>query len=63
MTSTAWLMPSDEFWKPDEVLVVSPARNYTVRDYKQLFKDIDYETGRNTFLNTSFFFASDRRLL
>ncbi|KAH3772297.1 phospholipase A2 group XV-like [Dreissena polymorpha] len=45
MPSTAWLMPSDEFWKPDEVLVVSPARNYTVRDYKQLFKDIDYETG------------------
>ncbi|XP_052232575.1 phospholipase A2 group XV-like [Dreissena polymorpha] len=45
MTSTAWLMPSDEFWKPDEVLVVTPARNYTVRDYKQLFKDIDYETG------------------
>ncbi|KAH3772256.1 phospholipase A2 group XV-like [Dreissena polymorpha] len=52
MTSTAWLMPSDEFWKPDEVLVVSPARNYTVRDYKQLFKDIDYETGYMTWEDT-----------
>ncbi|XP_045194127.2 phospholipase A2 group XV-like [Mercenaria mercenaria] len=45
MPSTAWLMPSDEFWDPDEVLVVAPTRNYTVRDYKQLFKDINYETG------------------
>ncbi|XP_060552088.1 phospholipase A2 group XV-like [Ruditapes philippinarum] len=45
MPSTAWLMPSDQFWGPDEVLVVAPTRNYTVKDYKQLFKDIDYETG------------------
>lgn len=45
MPSTAWLMPSDEFWDKDEVLVVAPTRNYTVRDFKQLFKDIDYETG------------------
>lgn len=47
MPSSAWLMPSDQFWNADEVLVVSPSRNYTVKDYKQLFKDIDYETGKN----------------
>ncbi|WAR13083.1 PAG15-like protein [Mya arenaria] len=42
---SAWLMPSDQFWGPDEVLVMAPTRNYTIRDYKQLFKDINYETG------------------
>ena len=46
MPSTAWLMPSDEFWKPDEVLVVGPTRNYTVKDYKQMFEDIKYATGK-----------------
>ena len=45
MPSTAWLMPSDEFWSDNEVLVVSPTRNYTVKDYKALFHDIQYETG------------------
>lgn len=45
MPSTAWLMPSDEFWHPEEVLVVSPSRNYTIRDLKDLFRDIDYMTG------------------
>ena len=45
MPSSAWLMPSDEFWHPEEVLVVSPKRNYTVKDFKQLFQDIDYMTG------------------
>lgn len=45
MPSTAWLMPSEEFWAPDEILVVTPTRNYTVKDYKQLFSDIGYNTG------------------
>ncbi|XP_060608560.1 phospholipase A2 group XV-like isoform X2 [Ruditapes philippinarum] len=43
--STAWLMPSDEFWSETEVLVVTPTRNYTVKDYRQLFEDIAYPTG------------------
>ena len=38
-------MPSDEFWSPDEVLVVSPDRNYTVKDIKEMFQDIDYMDG------------------
>lgn len=54
-------MPSPEFWGPDEVLVVAPTRNYTVRDYKQLFHDINYETGWHTvlcdYLRSSEFFC------
>ena len=45
MPSTTWLMPSDEFWRPEEVLVVSPSKNYTIKDMKQLFADINYTTG------------------
>lgn len=45
LQSTAWTMPSDEFWKPNETLVVSPAKNYTVKDIKSLFTDINYTTG------------------
>lgn len=45
MPSTAWLMPSDKAWGPDEILVMQPERNYTVNDYKQFFQDINYMDG------------------
>jgi lysophospholipase III len=45
MPSTAWLMPSDRFWDESEVLVYAPHFNYTVRDYKRLFQDIDHPDG------------------
>ena len=45
MPSTAWLMPSPDFWKSSEVLVTGPKGNYTVKDYLQFFRDIDFETG------------------
>jgi lysophospholipase-3 len=45
MPSSAWLMPSDDFWSANETLVISPKRNYTVKDYKQYFSDINYMTG------------------
>ena len=45
MPSSAWLLPSPEFWLEDEVLVFGPTRNYTVKDYKQFFNDIQYPTG------------------
>ena len=38
-------MPSPKLWKPSEVLVVRPGRNYTVADYQQFFKDISFEDG------------------
>lgn len=44
-TSTAWLMPYDTFWDSDEILVSHPGRNYTVKDYKQFFEDLNFTTG------------------
>ena len=38
-------MPSTRFWEPDEVLVITEHRNYTVSDYKQLFTDVNYTDG------------------
>ena len=38
-------MPYDSFWGPDEVLVSRPGRNYTIRDFKQFFDDLDYPQG------------------
>ncbi|XP_048748762.1 phospholipase A2 group XV-like isoform X2 [Ostrea edulis] len=45
MPSTAWLMPSDKAWSPDEVLIMRPGKNYTVKDYQEFFQDIDYMDG------------------
>lgn len=36
--SVMWLMPSDIFWKPNEVLVQTNNKNYTVSNYEDLFK-------------------------
>ncbi|CAF3596352.1 unnamed protein product [Adineta steineri] len=49
--STAFLMPSFNFWDKDEVVVVSPKRNYTVHDYQAFFNDIKYPTGYEYWLN------------
>jgi len=49
--STAFLMPSVNFWNEDEVVVVSPVRNYTVRQYKEFFDDINFPTGYEYWLN------------
>lgn len=43
--STAWLLPSPLFWKPSEVLVSTPSRNYTMAQLEQFFNAIDYKTG------------------
>jgi len=45
MSSLPWLMPKPSFWKPDEVLVMTQKRNYTVSDYEALFRDMGWETG------------------
>lgn len=36
--SVMWLMPSDLFWKPDEVLVKTDHKNYTLSNFEELFK-------------------------
>ena len=43
--STAWLMPSSQFWSDDEILVSQPKQNYTVKDYKTFFQDINFLDG------------------
>lgn len=43
--SSAWLLPSPLFWKPSEVLVSTPSRNYTMAQLEQFFDAIDYRTG------------------
>ena len=49
-SSSAFLMPypdpSGEFgWRDDEVLVATPSRNYTVRNYEQFFRDLNFLDG------------------
>lgn len=43
--SLAWLMPSSLFWSPDEILVQTDVRNYTVKDFQDFFEDIGYPVG------------------
>ena len=36
--SSAWLLPNQNFWAKDDVFVSTPSKNYTINDYKDLFK-------------------------
>ena len=45
-------MPSDQFWDENEIIVSRPSRNYTVKDYEQFFKDLNYTTGYELRKNT-----------
>ncbi|CAG2171481.1 unnamed protein product [Oppiella nova] len=49
--SLAYLLPSDKVWGPDEVLMESTLRNYTTRNYRDFFEDINYMTGYNMWLD------------
>ena len=44
--SNIFMLPSHELWSPDEVLLETPHRTYTVNDYDQLFKDIGFPLGK-----------------
>lgn len=39
--SVVWLMPSHYFWKPDEVLINTKKKNYTINDIGQFFKCVN----------------------
>ncbi|XP_044742751.1 phospholipase A2 group XV-like isoform X2 [Chrysoperla carnea] len=43
--SLSWLLPSSLFWKENEVLVQTETKNYTVNDYEEFFKDLQYPVG------------------
>ncbi|XP_023240594.1 group XV phospholipase A2-like isoform X1 [Centruroides sculpturatus] len=50
--STAFLLPSNQFWKQDEVLSYTPVSNYTVSNYYKFFQDLKYQTGWDMWLDT-----------
>lgn len=35
--SVIWLMPSQYFWKPDEILINTKKKNYTISDIEEFF--------------------------
>lgn len=43
--SLAWLMPNPQFWEPNEVLVQTDTKNYSLSNIKDFFYDINYMTG------------------
>lgn len=43
--SLAWLLPSRLFWKPDEVLVQTERKNFTLGNLKEFFDSIEYPNG------------------
>lgn len=45
MPSTYFLMPSEQFWNDSETLIQTPSRNYTVKNYKQFFQDLNLNDG------------------
>lgn len=48
--STAWLLPyPSDTWTKDDIVVVTAKRNYSVWDYEDLFKDMNYRRGYEMF--------------
>lgn len=43
--SLAWLLPSPLFWKPDEVMVRTQSREYTLSQLEDFFNDLRYPNG------------------
>ncbi|KAI5708748.1 hypothetical protein M8J76_002447 [Diaphorina citri] len=43
--STSWLLPSEHFWKADEVIVQTTEKNYTITNMKEYFDDLGYTQG------------------
>ena len=50
--SLSWLMPSNMFWRDDEIMVTTKSRNYTVNDYQEFFLDINFAIGYEMFKDT-----------
>jgi hypothetical protein len=44
MPSIAWLMPSPLFWKPNEVLVQTDSKNYSLSNLEELFMYMKIQT-------------------
>ncbi len=51
--STAFLLPSKNFWSPDEVIVSNPDKgNYTINDFERFFDDMNYRVGYEMWKDT-----------
>jgi len=50
--SLAFLLPSDSFWSPDEILISTPLRNYTILDFEAYFNDMNLRNGYEMWLDT-----------
>ena len=50
--SSVWLLPQPSIWG-DTVLVTTPVRNYTARNYSDLFTDISYPQGFEMYTGTT----------
>ncbi|RXG52682.1 Phosphatidylcholine-sterol acyltransferase [Armadillidium vulgare] len=52
MASLAFLMPSRNIWHEDEVLVETPAANYSLSNISEYFKVVPYEVGYEMYKDT-----------
>ncbi|XP_038069431.1 phospholipase A2 group XV-like [Patiria miniata] len=43
--SLNFLLVTDKYWGPHEVIVSTQKKNYTVNDYREVFNDMNYEVG------------------
>lgn len=43
--SLAWLLPSPLFWKPDEVLVQTDKKNFTLTNLQSFFQAVNFMDG------------------
>ncbi|MPC34013.1 Group XV phospholipase A2 [Portunus trituberculatus] len=51
-TSLAFLLPSPDLWKEDEVLVQTPKKNYTTSNFKDLFEALNLPDAYDMYLDT-----------
>ncbi|XP_041446024.1 phospholipase A2 group XV isoform X2 [Xenopus laevis] len=43
--STNWLLPYNNTWQQEKVFVITPNKNYTIKDYRMFYEDIGFQDG------------------
>ncbi|KAA3672643.1 lysophospholipase III, partial [Paragonimus westermani] len=43
--SLPFMAPDPRLWSPNETIIITPKRNYTVQDYSQFYEDLNYTDG------------------